>query len=125
MLSSFLYVAVGGAAGAVARYGTGLILSRAVSLGIPVGVITVNIVGSFIMGVFATYAAERGMSHLSPLVMAGFLGGFTTFSAFSLETVNLFEQGQFANGLVYILVSVIGSIMALAAGVAVARMIWT
>ena len=125
MLSSFLYVAVGGAAGAVMRYGTGLILSRAVSLGIPVGVITVNIVGSFIMGVFATYAAERGMGHLSPLVMAGFLGGFTTFSAFSLETVNLFEQGQFANGLVYILVSVIGSIMALAAGVAVARMIWT
>lgn len=88
------------------------------------GVIVVNILGSFLMGVFVVFAAKRGLMHLSPLVMTGFLGGFTTFSAFSLEALTLFERGQTGAALGYVLVSVIGSILALALGIWMARGVW-
>jgi CrcB protein len=87
----------------------------------PVAIITVNVVGSFLMGVFVVAAAQRGLTHLSPLVMTGLLGGFTTFSAFSLETVTLVERGQWGAAGIYVVVSVVGSIMALMLGVAAAR----
>ena len=121
MFLNLIYVAFGGALGAVLRYLTGLGVVRLVGAGFPMGVITVNIIGSFLMGVFVVMAAKRGLTHLSPLVMTGFLGGFTTFSAFSLETVTLFERGQTGAAMVYILISVIGSIAALVLGLWVAR----
>ncbi|CUI31090.1 fluoride efflux transporter CrcB [Cognatishimia activa] len=121
MFLNLIYVAFGGALGAVLRYLTGLGVVRLVGAGFPMGVITVNVIGSFLMGVFVVMAAKRGLTHLSPLVMTGFLGGFTTFSAFSLETVTLFERGQTGAAVAYILISVIGSIAALALGLWVAR----
>lgn len=121
MLTNLAYVAFGGALGAVMRYLTGLGLMRLVGSGFPLGVILVNILGSFLMGVFYVFAAKRGLTHLSPLVMTGFLGGFTTFSAFSLEAVTLFERGQIYAALGYVLVSVMGSIAALAFGFWLAR----
>lgn len=121
MLMNFIHVAVGGALGAMSRYGVGLIASRIVTSTIPVGVITVNLIGSFLMGFFAIYAIKKGLSPLSPLVMTGFLGGFTTFSAFSLETVTLYEQGHIAAALAYIFISVIGALLALTLGIALAR----
>ncbi|UZD91209.1 fluoride efflux transporter CrcB [Cognatishimia activa] len=124
MFLNLLYVAFGGAMGAVLRYATGLGVLRLVGPGFPMAIITVNIIGSFLMGVFVVMAAKRGLTHLSPLIMTGFLGGFTTFSAFSLETVTLVERGEGGAALVYVLISVVGSILALALGLWLARGIW-
>lgn len=121
MISSLAYVALGGAVGASLRYLTGLGVVRLVGHGFPMATITVNIVGSLLMGAFVVLAAHRGLTHLSPLVMTGFLGGFTTFSAFSLEVVTLFERGQIGAAAGYVAISVIGSIGALMLGVLLMR----
>lgn len=124
MLGTFLQVALGGALGAVMRYGCGLLIIRSggsAIAGVPLPIVIVNVVGSFLMGVFVVWAAHRGLMHLSPLVMTGVLGGFTTFSAFSLETVTLIERGQLGAASVYVLLSVGLSIAALMLGVAVTR----
>ena len=89
MFTTVLQVALGGAIGAATRYLTGVAVLRAFGvMAFPLGVITVNIVGSFLMGVVVVWFAQRGLTHLGPFVMTGVLGGFTTFSAFSLETVD-------------------------------------
>jgi len=121
-MSAILQVALGGAIGAVLRYLTGIGMVRLFGHGgFPLGVITVNVLGSFLMGVFITAASHRGLTHLSPLVMTGLLGGFTTFSAFSLEAVTLYERGDIGQAVVYVLASVIFSIAGLAAGIWLAR----
>ena len=80
-----------------------------------------NILGSFLMGVFVVVAAQRGLTHLSPFVMTGVLGGFTTFSAFSLETMTLMERGDIAPALLYVALSVGLSVGGLALGLMAAR----
>ncbi len=121
MLSNLIYVAIGGAAGASLRYASGIGITRLFGHGFPLGVIVVNIVGSFLIGAFVVLAAQRSLTHLSPLVVTGFLGGFTTFSAFSLEAVTLFERGQTGAAALYVVISVVGSIAALFAGLWMAR----
>ncbi len=117
-----LQVALGGAVGAVLRYLTGISMLRVFGHGaFPLPILTVNIVGSFLMGVFVVVAAHRGLTHLSPLVMTGFLGGFTTFSAFSLEAVTLYERGDLGQAALYVAASVVLSIGGLMAGLWVAR----
>ena len=86
MISTVLQVALGGAIGAALRFVSGVGILKLVGHGFPVAIIAVNVIGSFLMGVFVVAAAHRGLTHLSPFVMTGVLGGFTTFSAFSLET---------------------------------------
>lgn len=121
MMTSLIYVALGGAVGSGLRYAVGVAIVRLLGHGFPLAVITVNILGSFVMGLFVVLAAHRGLTHLSPLVMTGFLGGFTTFSAFSLETVNLFERGQLGAAAAYVAISVVGSVGALMLGIYLAR----
>ena len=109
MMTTLLQVALGGAIGASLRYAVGLWIVRMVGHGFPLAIITVNVVGSFLMGVFVVLAAQRGLTHLSPLIMTGLLGGFTTFSAFSLEAVNLYERGDVGQAALYVTISVVGS----------------
>ncbi len=87
----------------------------------PLAILTVNVIGSFLMGVFVVVAAHRGLTHLSPLVMTGLLGGFTTFSAFSLETVTLMERGQIGAAGLYVALSVGLSVAGLMLGLWMAR----
>ncbi|WP_197916627.1 fluoride efflux transporter CrcB [Thiosulfatihalobacter marinus] len=124
MLQSLIYVAFGGAVGASLRFVVGLGVVRLLGTGFPLAIITVNVIGSFLMGAFVVAAAHRGLTHYSPLVMTGLLGGFTTFSAFSLETVTLIERGQITAAAVYVMVSVVGSVAALAAGLMMARAVY-
>lgn len=124
MFLNLIYVALGGALGAVLRYMTGLGVLRLFGAAFPMGVITVNILGSFLMGVFVVFATKKGFMHLSPLVMTGLLGGFTTFSAFSLEAVSLFEKGDTGAAAFYVVLSVVASIAALVLGLWLARGIW-
>lgn len=122
MLGSILMVALGGATGATLRYLTGLGIVRVMGhTSFPLTIISVNILGSFVMGAFVTVAAHRGLTHLSPLVVTGLLGGFTTFSSFSLETVTLLERGQPGIAALYVLLSVAVSVAALAIGILAAR----
>jgi CrcB protein len=121
MISPFLSVALGGALGATLRYSLGLWIVRMVGHGFPVAIIAVNVIGSFLMGVFVVAAAHKGLTWLSPFVMTGLLGGFTTFSAFSLEAVTLWERGDVGQAALYVSISVVFSIGALVLGVWISR----
>lgn len=122
MLTSLSLVALGGAIGAALRFLTGLGVLRLFGSGdFPLAIIVVNVIGSFLMGVFVVLAAQRGLTHFSLFVMTGLLGGFTTFSAFSLETVTLIERGQMGSAALYIVLSVGLSVGALALGLLAAR----
>lgn len=116
MFMTFLHVALGGAIGACLRFGAGLWVARMAAPGFPLAVMGVNILGSLLMGAFAVWSLERGHEALNPFVMTGILGGFTTFSAFSLEVLTLVERGDAVLALLYVAASVGLSIGALALG---------
>jgi CrcB protein len=108
MIWTLSQVALGGALGSVLRY---LTLSW---VGAPMSTLGVNVVGSFVMGVL--FVALSGRTHLSPLLMTGILGGFTTFSAFSLDAWKLWQAGQSGGAVAYIAASVGLSLIAVALG---------
>jgi|TARA_B110000967_G_scaffold112410_1_gene115022 CrcB protein len=119
-----LQVALGGAIGAILRFLTGIGILRLVGPGFPLTVLGVNVLGSFFMGLFVVFATQRGVTQLNPFVLTGLLGGFTTFSAFSLEAVHLFERGAMGQALAYVVISVVLSIGGLILGLMIARGIW-
>ncbi|WP_439139907.1 fluoride efflux transporter FluC [Roseicyclus sp.] len=121
-MTAILQVALGGAIGAVLRYLTGIGVLRLLgTTPMPLGVLTVNVLGAGLAGLFVAYAAARGLSHLSPLIVTGILGGFTTFSAFSLEAVALYERGALGLAAFYVLANVTLSLGALMLGLAIGR----
>ena len=124
MLITTLQVALGGAIGAALRFLTGVGILRLIGPGFPIAVMAVNVLGSFLIGLFVVFATQRGVTQLNPFVMAGLLGGFTTFSAFSLEAVSLFELGAMWQALAYVVMSVVLSIGGLMLGLMIARGIW-
>ena len=104
------------------RYLTGLgILRLFGATPMPLGVLTVNILGALLAGLFVGLAAQRGLMHLSPFILTGILGGFTTFSAFSLEAVTLYERGALGLAAIYVLANVTLSLAALMLGLALGR----
>ncbi|SMX30984.1 fluoride efflux transporter CrcB [Actibacterium lipolyticum] len=114
-------VALGGAFGACCRYLTGVATLRAFGSGFPLGTLAVNVVGSFLMGVIVVVLAEKGGTRYAPLLMTGMLGGFTTFSAFSLDAMTLFERGQHWLAAGYVAASLILSLVAIVIGLTAAR----
>jgi CrcB protein len=123
MIQTLLSVALGGAIGASLRFAVGVGIFRLTGPGFPWAIISVNVLGSFLMGVFVVMAAQRGLTQWSPFVMTGILGGFTTFSAFSLEAVTLWERGLAGQAAAYVAISVGASIAALMLGLWLARMV--
>ncbi|MBP1851092.1 fluoride efflux transporter CrcB [Rhizobium halophytocola] len=121
-----LLVAIGGAAGSVLRYLVGILTLRTFGPNFPWGTITVNIIGSFVIGLFAEMVARRfnASPELRVLLVTGFLGGFTTFSAFSLDFVALFERGQVVAAGGYLIASVLLSLLAVFAGLTLGRMMF-
>ena len=124
-MTRLLIVAAGGALGAVARYGIGLGAVRMFPAAQwPWGTLAINVVGGLLMGLLAGWLAFRGGAHAESLRLfaaVGVLGGFTTFSAFSLETALMIERRQLAMAGGYVAASVILSIAALFLGLMVAR----
>ena len=116
-------VALGGALGAVARYGVSLLVARFWTADFPLGTFLINVSGSFILGFFATFAAER--SALDPLwrllVATGFVGAYTTFSTFEYDTQRLTEDGATAIAFANVAASVIAGFIAVHLGVVIAR----
>ncbi len=124
MIQAFL-VAVGGAIGSVLRYYVGQLALRIAGPAFPWGTLTVNVVGCFIIGVFAEMIVRRfdASPELRLLLITGFLGGLTTFSSFSLDAILLCERGATVASAVYIAASVGLSLAAVIGGLALMRAI--
>ncbi|WP_300518970.1 fluoride efflux transporter CrcB [Aliiroseovarius sp.] len=123
MMIPLVQVALGGALGASARYLTNVTATRIMGHGYPWATLTVNVLGSMLMGVLVVVLAKKGGNAYAPLLITGMLGGFTTFSAFSLDAFTLFERGQTAAAAGYVLASVVLSIAAIVAGILLTRSI--
>ena len=121
-MTRFLIVAAGGALGAMARYGLGRLLP--VTAGWPWPTLVANVLGGLLMGLLTGWLAFRAGSDNETIRLfaaVGLLGGFTTFSAFSLETVSMIERREFAMAGGYVAVSVVVSIAFLFIGLMLAR----
>lgn len=121
----YLAIAFGGAAGAVSRYWLSTTVEKFNGSEFPLGTFLVNVLGSFLIGVFFVVLAEK--LHLAdqwrPIVMVGFLGAMTTFSTFSLDALLLFEQGHYNTALFYIVASVVLCLFAAFAGMQITRVL--
>lgn len=123
MIANLLLVAAGGAAGSASRYLISSAALRAFGPGFPVGTLIVNVAGCLMMGLMAALLAFRfNLSEPLRLLLAtGFLGGFTTFSAFALDFAVLWERGEMGLAFLYAVVSVLVSLAALFAGLWLVR----
>ena len=120
---AYAYVALGGAIGASLRYGVGKAAFKAFGSGFPWGTFIANVTGGLAMGLLAGWLAFRvsGDENLRLFLGVGLLGGFTTFSSFSLEALRLIETKSFGTAGLYIFGSVILAIAAVFAGLLIAR----
>ncbi len=123
MIFHFLLVGLGGAIGAMLRHGAGLMSMRVMGTDFPWGTFAINIFGSLCIGIITgllalmtTWSQETRL-----FAVVGVLGGFTTFSAFSLDTILLFERGQIVNAALYVVGSVVLSVVAAFLGLFVMR----
>ena len=116
----YLWVALGSALGGVGRYGFGIMAGRLWGEAFPWGTIAINILGSFVIGFFATLTMPEGVMPASPslrtFVMVGICGGFTTFSSFSLQTLSLARDGSWIGAMGNVLLSVAMCLMAVTLG---------
>lgn len=123
-MMQLIAIAIGGAVGSVFRFLISKGVQTVCGYTFPLGILTVNILGSFVIGLLATLFMDH--FHANPIwtavILIGFLGGFTTFSSFSLDTLNLLETGAVLQALLYVGSSVIFSIFAAWLGVLLGRM---
>ncbi len=124
-MSIYLAIAAGGAVGAISRYWMTGSVGQMLGYSFPFGTLSVNVLGSFLMGLFAILLTEK-----IPLddsvrlgLITGMLGAFTTFSAFAMDTLGLMESGAMVKTLVYVMASVLVCIIAAWAGVFIAKQI--
>jgi CrcB protein len=116
MLKTYLMVMLGGCFGVAARLWISTAMAARWSEDFPVGTVAVNITGCFVIGLFAVLTASEGLWAVSPLirqaVIVGVLGGFTTFSSFSIQTVTLLKNGQLTAAVANVFISVLGCLLA-------------
>ena len=122
-MDTLLYIALGGAIGAIARYAVSNGVHALFGRGFPYGTLTVNVLGCLIMGFLFVFILERLSNNLAlrATLMIGFLGAFTTFSTFSIETFNLMESGEPVKAILNVLISVTLCLLATWAGVIIGR----
>ena len=113
---NYLLVFIGGGLGSTLRYVVNVVCPRLFGAGFPYHTFIINITGSIVMGLIAGYFAFWRL-----FLMTGILGGYTTFSAFSLDAAVLYERGEIGQALFYVLGSVVFSILGLFAGLALVR----
>ncbi|WP_437491671.1 fluoride efflux transporter CrcB [Sorangium sp. So ce1014] len=122
-MDRWFWIGLGGAAGTLARYGLSTWCQQRFGAGFPYGTLAVNVIGSFLLGVLMQVAATTEL--LSPTLRlglgAGVMGGFTTYSSFNYETLKLFEGRAWMTGVVNVVVTVVGCLLAGVLGMAFAR----
>ncbi len=123
IMLGFVVVFLGGGLGAALRHGINLAAARTIGTAFPYGTLFINVLGSLCMGLIVEYfALKSGLSQRWLLfITTGILGGFTTFSTFSLDTALLYERGELAAAALYVIASVAVAIAALFAGMSVVR----
>lgn len=120
----YLLVAIGGALGSVARYGTGVLVGKVWDSTFPLATMLINVVGSLAMGLFIGYLVRTTPGWQADgrlFVAVGILGGFTTFSSFSLDAISMLERGEVGPALFYVVGSVVIGLAALFGGLVVMR----
>lgn len=118
----WIWIAMGGAAGSVLRYALGGAIQKSAGAAFPVGTLAVNVVGCFVIGVLTQHFLNLEPSPaLRAALITGFCGGFTTFSALSIETIGLLSGGEYAKAGTYIVMSLTLSIAATIVGMSVVR----
>jgi CrcB protein len=122
-MTGFLMVFLGGGIGAALRHGVNLLSARWLGTAFPYATLFENVTGSLVMGLFAGYFAFKGDApqHLRLFLTTGILGGYTTFSAFSLDVALLTERHEIGLAALYVLASVVFSIGGLFTGLALVR----
>lgn len=117
-----LLIAIGGAAGSVLRYLVGGRVQHLAPHGFPLGTLFVNVAGCFLIGILVRqFMNIQTHNYLRALLMVGFCGGFTTFSAFSMETVGLIEGGEYPRAIAYITLSLLLCLTATFTGMSIVR----
>ena len=127
-MEKLILVFLGGGVGSAARYGVGVLAMKRLGPGWPYGTFTVNVVGGLLMGALIGYLAHRGgadQERWRVLLAVGVLGGFTTFSSFSLEVALMIERREYGQAGLYILLSVVLAVAALFIGLLSARRIFS
>lgn len=124
-MKMLMAVALGGAIGASARYGIYLLTSRAIGDGFPWGTVIVNLLGSLLLGGLVSFMALKGAfsPELRALLVVGVLGAFTTFSTFSMDVVFLAERNAMGLLAGYLLMSIVGAVLAFWAGMRLIRLL--
>jgi CrcB protein len=123
ILMSYLIVFFGGGLGAALRHAINVGCARSCGIAFPYGTFVINITGSLVMGLIAGYLALRGEAaqEWRLFLMTGILGGYTTFSAFSLDAATLYQRGELGPAAFYVIGSVVFAIAGLFAGLAIVR----
>ena len=121
---NWIAVAIGGALGAMARYGVSTLLFDASTQRFPYATLSVNVLGSFLMGILFVLIVEKGLlpPEMRSILMVGFLGAFTTFSTFSLDALGLWQNGHLLLALVYALGTVVLCLAAISIAVWLTRL---
>ncbi len=119
---SIFYIAFGGAIGSLARYLMGVFLQNTKS-GFPLSTLLVNVIGSFAIGIIFYILKDTNNENLKAFIIVGFLGGFTTFSAFSIDALNLIIERQYFTSMLYISMTLIFSLSAVLLGFLFVRLI--
>ncbi len=129
-MKHLILIAVGGAAGALCRHGLVNLINKSNETReslttFPIATLSVNVIGSFFIGIMYVLIAEKLSLHPDwrNIAIIGFLGAFTTFSTFSLEAVNLLENGQLTNAVLYVISSLVVCILAAWLAIVLTRMI--
>jgi CrcB protein len=119
----YLIVFLGGGLGAALRHGINVAAARAFGTAFPYSTFFINVTGSFVMGLVAGYFAFKGdaSQHWRLFLTTGILGGYTTFSAFSLDAVLLYERGEIGSALFYVVGSVVLALLGLMLGLTLVR----
>ncbi|ETN92354.1 camphor resistance protein CrcB [Gammaproteobacteria bacterium MOLA455] len=122
---SWMAVAVGGALGAMARYGVSTWVVQLSNHRFPYATLTVNVLGSFVMGILFVLIVERSAlpTEMRDLWMIGFLGAFTTFSTFSLDALSLWQNGHLFMALLYVLATVVLCLLAIGSSIWLTRLL--
>lgn len=126
-MNMWVAIFIGGGLGSVARYGTVIAAARVLGHSFPFGTLIVNVVGSLLMGVVFEVLQQKMQAapEMRGLLLIGFLGGFTTFSAFSFDVLKLADQGEYMMAAVYAVLSVALSIAAVFSGAYLIRSTWS